>query len=345
MDRVHRRIGAPAVTDLELEADGLQADLDSIAPRRLPALYAGAPLVVCGRYSGPPDGALTVRGRDAAGRPWSARAPAVPTAAPAVTSVWARAHLRDLEDRYASEQRADRDLEGRIVETSLRFGVLCRFTAFVAADLQVVNQGGAVHRVVQPVEPPAGWDMFQHAELAAMPLARMTTAPAGGLLSVAPEPGRAAGPLGKVAGRLRAGQGGPGLPRLGGSRLHPLGGKELGPYRRRARRLASLLQSDGPELGGRLGLVRVGLAALVADLESVDAVEAELRPLRELAAALDRLDRLPPGAAELARLRRRVLAGLEAFAAGAAAPSEPAPAAPAPAPQPAPRRPTAFWKR
>jgi Ca-activated chloride channel homolog len=345
MDRVHRRIGAPALTDLELDAEGLEVGFDSIAPRRLPALFAGAPLVICGRYAGPPGGALTVRGRDAAGQAWSARVPAVATTAPAVTSVWARAHLRDLEDRYASEQRADQDLERRIVETSLRFGVLCRFTAFVAADVEVVNRGGAVHRVVQPVEPPAGWDLFEHAELAAMPLARMAAAPTGGLLSAGPELGRAAGQLGKVAGRFRAGQGGPRPPRLGGSRLHPLGGEELAPYRRRARELARLLEADGPELAGRLGLVRVGLAALVADLESVDALEAELQPLRDLAAALDRLDGADPPVAELARLRRRVLAGLAAFAAGAA-PSEPAPApGPSSAPQPPPGRSTAFWKR
>jgi Ca-activated chloride channel homolog len=303
--------------------------------------------VVRGRFTGRPEGAVTVRGRDPAGQPWSATVPAAAGQAPTLAATWARARLRDLEDRYATDPGRDLELERRIVETSLRFGVLCRFTAFVAADVEVVNRGGAVHRVVQPVEPPAGWDLFEHAELAAMPLARMAAAPTGGLLSAGPELGRAAGQLGKVAGRFRAGQGGPRPPRLGGSRLHPLGGEELAPYRRRARELARLLEADGPELAGRLGLVRVGLAALVADLDSVDALEAELQPLRDLAAALDRLDGADPPVAELARLRRRVLAGLAAFAAGAA-PSEPEPApAPGPssAPQPPPGGSTAFWKR
>src|SRR4029453_17558504 len=45
----------------------------------------------------------------------------------------------------------------------------------------------------------------------------------------------------------------------------------------------------GRDLERRLGLVRVGLGALVADLESVDAVEEELRPLREVAAELGRV--------------------------------------------------------
>ena len=176
MDRVHRRIGTPVLTDLELEPAGLAVDRGSLAPRRLPDLFAGSPLVVSGRFEGGPGGAVTVRGRDAAGQPWSAAVPATPGDAPALVATWARAHLRDLEDRYATDPSPDRELERRIVETSLRFGVLCRFTAFVAADVRVVNEGGVVHRVLQPVEAPAGWTMFERAGLAAaaMPMASMS---------------------------------------------------------------------------------------------------------------------------------------------------------------------------
>ena len=185
MDRVHRRIGAPVLTDLELEPAGLEIDLESLAPRRLPALFAGSPLVVSGRFKGSPGGAVTVRGRDAAGQPWSATVPATGGDAPTLTATWARAHLRDLEDRYATDRAPDRELERRIVDTSLRYGVLCRFTAFVAADVRVVNEGGVVHRVLQPVEAPAGWTMFERVGLAAaaMPMARMSL---GGLQSAEP---------------------------------------------------------------------------------------------------------------------------------------------------------------
>ena len=329
MDRVHRRIGTPVVTDLELEAAGLDADLDSLAPRRLPALFAGAPLVVHGRFRGEPAGALTVRGRDATGQPWSATVPATPGATPALAVMWARAHLRDLEDRYATDPSPDRDLERRIVETSLRFGVLCRFTAFVAADVQVVNQGGTVHRVLQPVDAPAGWDMFQRVEfaVASMPMASMArTSLGGGLLAEGLRP---------------AGKGFLARPRRsGGFATSPLAGAELTPYRRRAGELARLLDRDEPGLPRRLGLVRVGLQALVADLESVDADEAELRPLRDLAAELDRRLADPRTTHEgtLARLRERARAVLEAFATGGGAP-------PAPPGGPDPPRDRAFWKR
>jgi Ca-activated chloride channel family protein len=360
MERVHRRIGAPVLTGLELEPAGLDVDRASLAPRQLADLFAGSALVVSGRFEGDPEGAIVVRGRDAAGRPWSATVPATRGGAPALTATWARAHLRDLEDRYATDPSPDRELERRIVETSLRFGVLCRFTAFVAADVEVVNEGGVVHRVLQPVEAPAGWAMFEQAGLAvaAMPMASMS---AGGLQAAGPFAGRVGGPRGprgKLDARLGAvpGRVGPGRPGRSGRRRsalpasHPLGGADLTPYRRRAAQLATLLENDRPlprllptapgagtgDLGRRLGMVRVGVEALVADLQSVDAVEEEVRPLRELAHALVSGEGpVVPGRAGLERLRERALAVLRAFAAPAP------PAAPAPG---QPRDP-GFWRR
>jgi Ca-activated chloride channel family protein len=386
MDRVHRRIGAPVLTDLELVPAGLDVDLDSLAPRRLPALFAGSPLVVSGRFTGRAAGAVTVRGRDAAGQPWSATVEATAGAAAALTPTWARAHLRDLEDRYATDPAPDRELERRIVDTSLRFGVLCRFTAFVAADVQVVNQGGVVHRVLQPVEAPAGWDMLRRVA-ASMPMAAVH---AGGL-QAAPFAGRAGAPrvpramldrrLGGLPGRAGLGRSGR---RSGGFPTDPLGGADLTPYRQRAGALATMLERDrshprgmprvpgeigtlpgpgelggaGGDLGRRLGLVRVGVEALVADLESVDAVEEEVRPLRELVAELARrlgpvgVVRMP-GPTELEHLRELALDMLRAFASGGAPgpggpgpwPSGPGVPDPDPPAGPAEPRNPNFWRR
>jgi Ca-activated chloride channel family protein len=310
MDRVHRRIGAPVLTDLELEPAGLGVDLDSLAPRRLPALFAGSPLVVSGRFAGRAGGAIAVRGRDAAGQPWSATVPVTAGDAAALTATWARAHLRDLEDRYAADPAPDRELEGRIVDTSLRFGVLCRFTAFVAADVQVVNEGGVVHRVLQPVEAPAGWAMLSRIATA-MPTASMSV----GGLQAAPLSRRLAAPrapIGRPDGRLGAipGRVGPGRSarRRSGGASHPLAGPDLAAYRRRAGELALMLRRDR----ALLWAVRMGLEALVADLDSVDAAEEEVRPLRDLVAELGRTGSDRAG---LEGARQRALAVLEAFAA------------------------------
>jgi Ca-activated chloride channel homolog len=355
MDRVHRRVGTPVLTGLELEPAGLRLDRGSLAPRRLPDLFAGSALVVSGRFEGAPEGAVAVRGRDAAGRPWSTTVPVTRRESPALTATWARAHLRDLEDRYATDPSPDRELERRIVETSLTFGVLCRFTAFVAADVQVVNEGGVVHRVLQPVEAPAGWSMLERAGLAAaaMPMARM----AGGPFGAAPGPfrGRTAAPQGPLArldaslGGLpgRVGPGRSGRRRSGGFGSQPLAGADLTPYRHRAAQLASMLERGRAEgLGRHLGLVRVGLAALVADLDSVDAVEAEVRPLRDLLTELGSMP-APTGSdlPRLERLRERALVVLRAFAASKAAVPGPGPGRPpVPTRPPDPRDP-GFWRR
>ncbi|WP_127503619.1 VIT domain-containing protein [Actinoplanes solisilvae] len=155
MEHIHRRIGAPTVTDLRIAATGVQLVDDDRAPARLPGLYPGVPLVVSGRYTGRPSGELVVTGRTRDDQEFRTTVPLQQRIEPAIEAQWARARLRDLEDAYAA---GDRGLEQRIVAASLRYGVLCRFTAFVAVDNRVVNEGGETRRVTQPVEFPDGWE-------------------------------------------------------------------------------------------------------------------------------------------------------------------------------------------
>jgi Ca-activated chloride channel family protein len=156
MEQIHRRIGAPVVTGISVTGDGFSPLDGTRSPARLPGLYPGVPLVVTGRYSGTPAGTLTVTGRTRDDKEFRTAVPVQQSSETAVTSLWARARLRDLEDAYSS---GDLSLEPEIVRTSLRFGVLCRFTAFVAVDERVVNEGGDPRRVTQPVEMPSGWEM------------------------------------------------------------------------------------------------------------------------------------------------------------------------------------------
>jgi Ca-activated chloride channel family protein len=158
MAKVHRRIGTPIATELALRATGLELERGTLAPGKLPDVYAGAPVVIFGRYRGAatPAAAIQVEGTSL-GDPWKQ---AVALSRPAQASSWlaaswARAHLRDLEDRYAAGAR---ELEPEIVRVSKQFSVLSRFTAFVAIDRSAaVNPGGGLRHVVQPVELPAGW--------------------------------------------------------------------------------------------------------------------------------------------------------------------------------------------
>ncbi len=159
MAKIHRRVATPVLVDVSLSGDGL--DLSTQAPRRLPAVFAGAPLVVRARWRGRPRPGQTIelRGRLPAGTAYVEKL-VLDSARPgaAIAQSWARAHLRDLEDQYASGTGNKAALERAIVSVSLRHRVLSRFTAFVAVDKQIVNPGGNPKVITQPVEQPAGWD-------------------------------------------------------------------------------------------------------------------------------------------------------------------------------------------
>lgn len=183
MRHIHRRIAAPLVTGLQIAPNGLAVELDSLAPTPLPDVFTGAPVVITGRFKGAAQGALTITGDDG----FQQNVNVTPSDNPCLGAVWARARIRDLEDRYVVGTGDEAALERQIVETSLKFGALSRFTAFVAADEQIVNEGGAVHKVVQPVEMASGWgsapvgDFLQAAPIPAMaPMAPRMAPPSPG---------------------------------------------------------------------------------------------------------------------------------------------------------------------
>ncbi|MGO9465024.1 MAG: VIT domain-containing protein [Isosphaeraceae bacterium] len=160
MESIHRRIATPVLTDVTLEEGqaGLELVADSLVPARPPCLFDGSPLLVLGRYRGRPHRALRVRAMMGDGTAWSEEVTPVVRENPAIASAWARGQIRRLEDDYAAGLGDRQALERSIVATSLRFGVLCRFTAYVAIDrAAVVNEGGKAHQITQPVEMPAGW--------------------------------------------------------------------------------------------------------------------------------------------------------------------------------------------
>jgi Ca-activated chloride channel homolog len=153
MDHIHRRIAAPVVTGLSLEIPGAA----SVTPARLGDLFPGVPLVVRGRLDSMPEVVRLEGVTSADCSPWSVSLSPVTGSGTVDTALWARAQLRELEDRYAAQLGGD-ELERQIIEVSLRFGVLCRFTAYVAVDSRIAADGSPTHRVIQPVELPAGWE-------------------------------------------------------------------------------------------------------------------------------------------------------------------------------------------
>src|SRR6185312_8624387 len=90
MAQIHRRIGTPLVTGLSLVPDGLALDPAGVEPSRLPDLFAGAPLVVSGRFSGDPAGAVQVHGSAADGTLWQTSVTSAVSADAGLAAYWAR---------------------------------------------------------------------------------------------------------------------------------------------------------------------------------------------------------------------------------------------------------------
>ncbi len=193
MDKMHRRIGQPVLTNLSIHGEGMQ--VEQLAPQRLPDLFAGAPLVLLGRYRGNGMGAVVVSATDSEGRQYRQMVGGEPAQSQATGALWARARIRELEDRFVIGSGNKGQLEREIVEVSTRYQVLSRFTAFVAVDHEVVNRGGRRQQVVQAVESPEGWGEKQQ-EQRKMAVGGAPGRPAGGALGraramAAPEPAKA----------------------------------------------------------------------------------------------------------------------------------------------------------
>jgi Ca-activated chloride channel family protein len=329
------------LTGLRLEPAGLRFEPASVVPARLPDLFAGAPLCILGRYRGAA-GALALQARASAGQAWAETMSASVSDNRAIPCVWARGHIRDLEDRFITAQGDRTQLEKQIVETSLRFGVLCRFTAFVAVDRsEVVNKGGQVHKITQPVEAPEGWAMLESGVVMAQTLSACADAMRGASATGfamradaeyealgppppgAPMPKSEALPTTPLRARRQRGL----LNRLFGGTApqaplpapSPPADVDLSAYRRRAQELLEELEkqiaADVPSRLVVLGSLAVKLEALVEDLKSVGVAAAEVRPLDDVLQDLKTLfgDRRP-GDAAIAAAWSRTEAVLRSFA-------------------------------
>jgi hypothetical protein len=123
----------------------------------MPDLFEGVPVSIMGRCKRA--GTCRAVARTASNEKWGVSLDSISTETSLATS-WARGHIRELEDSHGAGRY---ELEPEIIRVSLEHSVLSRFTAYVAIDTrEIVNEGGEVEKIIQPVEFPSGWE--SHAE-------------------------------------------------------------------------------------------------------------------------------------------------------------------------------------
>jgi Ca-activated chloride channel family protein len=193
---IGREIGAPLVVDVKIEG------AEDLAPARVPDLFAGRAATVFLRVK--KGKTVTLTGKYADGKSFKETVKVGEIDLPAIAHLWARTRVTDLEDRFRLGETA---LKQDIVDLAVRHTLLTRFTSFVVVDeSEIVNKGGEVHQVVQPVQMPAKWELAEESEKC-----RDAGAPAGfaraitGASSMVPPPAPPPAPMAcKPAPRVRS---------------------------------------------------------------------------------------------------------------------------------------------
>ena len=179
VDAFYDRIAQPVLTDIEIEVGGEVMD---VYPERIPDLFVGHPVRITGRFVGEL-GPVTLRGR-AGGEVIEQTLHLTPVDdGSAIGSAWARQRIKALEREQLHGEIPE--VKEEITLTAIDYGLLTRYTSFLAVDYRIRNPGGDGDTVEQPNEGPAGVDL--NASIGT-DVSRIYTPPGDPLLTVdAPE--------------------------------------------------------------------------------------------------------------------------------------------------------------
>ncbi|MGM0578092.1 MAG: VIT domain-containing protein [Myxococcota bacterium] len=148
-------VRSPVLTDVRVDFDGF--DAHDVEPASIPDVFASRPVLVFGRYSGEPDGVVTLSGRTGEGRYERSLPVADYEPRPdhrALEYLWARHEVAMLGDLNKLSHDDDRVAE--ITRLGLEHSLMTAYTSFVAVDHRARNKGGESTTVKQPLPMPKG---------------------------------------------------------------------------------------------------------------------------------------------------------------------------------------------
>jgi Ca-activated chloride channel family protein len=158
--RFHERVRSPLLTDITVDWNGLP--VADVYPKKIPDLFSAKPVVLSGRYTGPANGTLKLKGKVAGEdfvREISVVLPDSQVQHDVLSSLWARNRIDDLmRQDYAGMQRGEMkpDLQETITNLGLEYRLMTQFTSFVAVQEMIVTDGGQPRRIDVPIELPEG---------------------------------------------------------------------------------------------------------------------------------------------------------------------------------------------
>ncbi|OGU21982.1 MAG: trypsin [Hydrogenophilales bacterium RIFOXYD1_FULL_62_11] len=154
-ERFRRYVETPVLSHINVQGNGVE--LYDMEPAEIPVMLAERPIVVFGKYRHAQTGASLELSGTAAQGDYRANLPLAGEGsrnqAELLPVLWARQRLMRLSDRQGGDVELNRDA---IVDLGLRYSLLTQYTAFVAVDETVVNQGADATDVKQPLPLPQG---------------------------------------------------------------------------------------------------------------------------------------------------------------------------------------------
>jgi Ca-activated chloride channel family protein len=154
----YRRIRNPVLTDVEIDWGGL--DVHDVSPVRIPDVFEGTPIRLAGRFERGGVETIRIRGRRGAREvelPLVVDLAAEPGESDAIPQLWARRRVAAIEQAHAYEN--GEGVRDAVLPVALEFGILTRFTSFVAVEERVAVDAADPLRTVAVASPlPAGME-------------------------------------------------------------------------------------------------------------------------------------------------------------------------------------------
>jgi Ca-activated chloride channel family protein len=153
--QLRRYIDTPVLTGIDVRFAGF--DAYDVEPRKIPDLFASRPIVVFGKWRGGTSGSIEISGKT--GRePYRTSIAVTPELSDmrhgALRHLWARTRIANLGDFGTGGTNDDRVAE--ITSLGLTYGLLTRYTSFIAVQEIVRRTNGSADDVDQPLPLPAG---------------------------------------------------------------------------------------------------------------------------------------------------------------------------------------------
>jgi Ca-activated chloride channel family protein len=153
--RLRRYIDTPVLTGIDVKFHGF--DVHDVEPAAVPDLFASRPIVVIGKWRGEATGSIELSGKTGRGA-YQTTIPVSPAGADrshrALRHLWARTRIAELSDFGPGAPGEER--VAQITSLGLTYGLLTRYTSFVAVQEIIRNATQDVDDVDQPLPLPAG---------------------------------------------------------------------------------------------------------------------------------------------------------------------------------------------